>query len=182
VTANRYHEWLQNALVQAGAGALHDHFCVQGLWVTTGNGEQPFKLYGDDQMLVAGAGDGVEFAATTARLSQDSIRTVLAGGSRTDAEGRISTILNRFPSHVVPHFAPAADVYHGKEMGVDRFKPPDAAPLSLADWHNALHGYMKGTYLKSLFDQWAHHWVSQTPGQGDLVPFELVSPHAGKEF
>jgi hypothetical protein len=179
VTARLYHEWLQNALIQAGAGALHDHFCKQGLWVTTGVGQRVFKIFGDDRMLSAGAGEGVQFAAETAQMSQDSIRTVLNGGRAEWGLRGISRILDRFPSHVVPQFEEPSRVYHAKDFGLDQFSPPTAAPISLADWHTQLKAYMNGSYLRSLFNTWSHHFASQT---SDLVTFDLVSPHAGSEF
>ena len=79
-TSNLYHEWLNNSLVQAGAGALHDHFCVQGLWVgCDAAGNELFKIYGDYAMLAGGGGKGAEFAAETAQMSQENISGVLRG-------------------------------------------------------------------------------------------------------
>ncbi len=182
VTAQLYHEWLQNSLIQAGAGALHDHFCKQGLWVATGEGERPFKIFGDDRMLSAGAGEGVAFAAETARMSQDNIRTVLQRGRAEEGVRSIGRIIDRFPSHVVPQFESAAAVYKAKDFGLEKFKPPGGQPISLANWHTELERYMTGSYLQSLFSTWSHHYVSQTPISSELVPFAVISPHAGAEF
>lgn len=182
VTANVYHEWLQNALIQAGSGALHDHFCKQGLWVTADKGGRVFKLYGDDRMLSAHAGDGVQWAAETAQMSQQNVADVLDGATVDVARARMARIMHRFPKYVVPDFRPAKEVYNAKDFGLDQFNPPGARPLRLDDWHDELRRYMGGTYLSSLFNTWSHHFASRMPGQGHLVPFQLTSPHAGAEF
>jgi hypothetical protein len=180
-TANIYHEWLNNALVQAGAGALHDHFCKQGLWVSSEDHPHLFKLYGDDRLLTAGAGEGVQYAAETARLSQGNVNALLnEDRTRQQADAVAQTILNRLPSSVVPEFSAPANVYNAKEFGLDRFVPPATAPLRLDAWHDQLRNYMQGNYLKTLFGQWAHHYAAQVGG--DLTQFRLVSPHAGEDF
>jgi Domain of unknown function (DUF4157) len=180
-TANIYHEWLNNALVQAGAGALHDHFCKQGLWVSSEDHPHLFKLYGDDRLLTAGAGEGVQYAAETAQLSQGNVNAVLnEDRTRQQADAEVQNILNRLPSSVVPDFSPPANVYNAKEFGLDQFVPPATPPLQLAAWHNELKDYMTGRYLKTLFGQWAHHYAAQVGG--DLTQFRLVSPHAGEDF
>jgi hypothetical protein len=180
VTANIYHQWLNSALIQAGSGALHDHFCKQGLWVSSTEDGDLFKIYGDDRLLTAGAGDGVAYAAETAQLSQDNIAETLAGGQPQAAELKLTRILNRFPAYVVPDFETPGDVYNAKEFGLDKFNPPNSAPLRLDDWHDELKGYMDGKYLKSLFSTWTHHYAASIGGT--LTTYDTVSPHTGEEF
>ena len=183
VTAQLYHEWLQNGLIQAGAGALHDHFCKQGLWVATGAGERPFKIFGDDRMLSAGAGEGVavrrpDRAHVAGQHPHRAGPWAARGGAADDRHA--SSTASRATS--CRSSRTRAAVYKAKEFGLDQFKPPPGQPISLANWHTQLEGYMTGSYLKSLFSTWSRHFVSQTPATAELVPFQLVSPHAGAEF
>jgi hypothetical protein len=186
-TSNMYYEWLNNSLVQAGAGALHDHFCVQGLWVGCDAANELFKIYGDYAMLAAGGGKGAEFAAETSQMSQANVSAVLSS-SRPVAVARaqgMKAIMDRFPDRVVPDFKPvdlASKAGLGKAIAVDEFNPPGKTPLHLDMWHKELESYMDGKYLATLFDTWAHSYVARMPGLDELTSFNKVSPHAGAEF
>lgn len=189
-TSNIYYEWLNSALVQSGAGALHDHFCVQGLWVgNEANRVNLFKVYGDYNMLAEGGGEGAQYAAETAQLSQDNIAQVASGDRPVQqAEGKgVQEILDRLPSKVRVDFKPVdlaskTGFGGGKVLEGSQFRPPPGATLPLDQWHTALKNYMNGDYLKELFNTWASFNSKVARAVPTLTSFEKVSPHAGEEF
>ena len=51
VTYNDYLEFMNSAFIQKATNFVHDHFCVNGLDVETGDGWPVFRIYGDDNMF-----------------------------------------------------------------------------------------------------------------------------------
>lgn len=100
VTYQDYMAFMNNAYVQKSTNALHDVFCLKGLQVSSGEGQQLFKVYGDDSMFNANSANGVKHSGETANMSRDAIRNIFTNGN----DGGITTqnILNRLPSHVKP--------------------------------------------------------------------------------
>jgi hypothetical protein len=100
VTYQDYMMFMNNAYVQKSTNALHDVFCLKGLEVSSGEGEKLFKVYGDDSMFNSGSAAGVKHSGETAKMSLNSIRSMI----QTGKEGANTTqaILNRLPNQVKP--------------------------------------------------------------------------------
>jgi len=108
VTYQDYMAFMNNAYVQKSTNALHDVFCKEGLDVSSGAGEELFRVYGDDSMFNKGSAKGVKHSGETAKMSRDAIRNIINTGN----DGGITTqnILNRLPSQVKPDGYPAMSI------------------------------------------------------------------------
>lgn len=116
VTYAGFHDFLNSALLQAGTNVLHDIYCRDGLVVRSHGNEAIGKIYGDESMLQAGSGPGVQYSAETAKRSRQSIFNVLDG----QAEGfTTAQIFSRLPGSVI-------DTAHGSTPG---------GGVSIEQWH-----------------------------------------------
>lgn len=115
-----YLAFLNSAVVQSAAGALHDYFNERSLWV--GSPARPnladmYQIWGDETMVTSG--EGVQIAGETAHLSQRAIDELV----RTGQTGvGVREIRDRFPDRVVAEDA---------NQKVSRMVP-------LEDWNNSL--------------------------------------------
>ncbi|MGB5048905.1 MAG: DUF4157 domain-containing protein [Caldilineaceae bacterium] len=108
-----YNAFLGNAYVGAATKYFHDMYCKKGLEVITGDGTDIGRIYGDNNMMNAGAQKGVQYSAETAQWSRESVFNVING----QPEGHnTAAIRRRFPTHV---------------------KPDGGAALPLANWKAA---------------------------------------------
>jgi hypothetical protein len=129
-----YHSFVNSAYLQAATKVLHDHYCQHGLMVGTKADGPLMQVYGDDNMLKAGAGAGVQYSAQTARLSQESIAKTIAG--QEDQAPTIEAIFDRFPSYVSDKDSTGGET------------------VSLADWHS--EGYLHAFAQRAMFPQVAN--------------------------
>jgi len=159
VTYADYHEFLNNAYLQASTNVLHDKFCLEGLDVTTAANQPVFKVYGDDSMLQKGSAHGVGESARTAEMSRNRIRDLIATGHSAHQMTDIST---RFPSHVE---------WAGHV-------------LSLAGWHTG--GTLKALCESELFRQAAESakgWATRQKGDvGKISKDDIKRIHQGEAF
>jgi hypothetical protein len=114
-----YMAFMNNAYVQKSTNALHDAFCKGGLTVYSGDGQQLFKVYGDDAMFSSESSAGVKHSGETAKMSRDAIRNIISTGN--DQGITTQSILNRLPNKVVPPMPSGSG---------------QAPALNLAEWHN----------------------------------------------
>ncbi|MGA9381205.1 MAG: DUF4157 domain-containing protein [Phormidium sp.] len=129
-----YNAFLSNAYIQAASGFFHDKFCREGLNVITGCNDDIGRIYGDENMMTAGAQKGVEYSARTSQMSRESIFNIIDG---KPAVAETKDIRSRFPTHV--------------KVG--------SKNVSLVDWQNNLiHGtdifqeaYNAGTSAHALY-------------------------------
>jgi hypothetical protein len=74
-----YNLFLSNAYVQGSTKFFHDMYCKAGLEVKTGEGASIGRIYGDANMLHAGAQVGVLYSAETSQWSREAIFNILSG-------------------------------------------------------------------------------------------------------
>jgi hypothetical protein len=96
-----YTIFMKDAFLQKATNAAHDHFCKEGLQVSTGGNQPLFKIYGDMDMMASNSSAGLRESATTANMSRDSIVETATTGAEPNNKNTAS-ILARFPSHVLP--------------------------------------------------------------------------------
>ena len=99
-----YKRWLAFlgcGVVQLASNTVHDHFNSSSLLVSSVAHPQAFQIYGDNTMILGGA--GYQIASETAQLSQRSLSDLLAKGT-TDVTA--ADIFSRFPTRVHDPAAP----------------------------------------------------------------------------
>jgi hypothetical protein len=166
MTLAAYHEFVNNAMIQSGAGALHDYFCQQGLVVSDDAGNEQFKLYGDNALLEQSAARGVELAGTAALASRTAISDILAGNAGAPS---VDEIFKRFPSK-----AKLPADFGGQPV------PKAGAVLPLEQFLQALKPQMK-----PVWEKWGHWFAARIPlnhARSGLVDPSKLSPHSGEEF
>jgi hypothetical protein len=104
VTYADFFEFLNHGYVQKATNALHDNFCKKGLDVETGDGQKPFRVYGDDSMFKSNSAAGVQHSGETAHMSRDAILSIIQGQNPAQST---ADILQRLPSKVKPDGAAA---------------------------------------------------------------------------
>ncbi|MBD1929176.1 DUF4157 domain-containing protein [Trichocoleus sp. FACHB-90] len=95
-----YNSFLSNAYVGGATKYFHDHYCKEGLEVITGKGDSIGRIYGDSNMLNAGAQKGVQYSAETSQLSREAIFKAISG-ERVEGEYETKSIRERFPTTVI---------------------------------------------------------------------------------
>ncbi|MFI6505353.1 DUF4157 domain-containing protein [Nonomuraea typhae] len=95
---DRYLWFMSSMAAQLASGAMHDHYCEKGLWVSSRDHPTPYQVYGDEHLL--DGGDGVRIAAETSLMSRHAIQEILGTGTTSI---KISDIYNRFPSSAASH-------------------------------------------------------------------------------
>ena len=122
-----YNAFLSNAYIQSATKYFHDKYCKKGLPVFNGNGDNLGTIYGDDNMLNAGAQIGVKYSAETSKMSREAIFWLLDGNSNVPS---VQDIRKQFP-------AEAED-------------PEIKQRLPLDKWNEALKAAgMKGTFSQA---------------------------------
>lgn len=97
ITYEDYLKFMQSSFIQKATNALHNHFCEEGLFVSTGDGFA-FKIYGDNNMLKEGSSAGVAHSAQTAHLSRKAIEDIITAGATAI---HTTNIVQRFPDAVL---------------------------------------------------------------------------------
>lgn len=120
-----YGTFINSALLQKSTNALHDYFCEKGLDVVTGDGNEVYRVYGDDAMLQTNSALGVQHSNKTAHMSREAVETAVATGT---PKHTMAEIKNRFPQKI---------------------KGEGLAPVSLKDWHD--EGQLKEVCEKKVF-------------------------------
>jgi hypothetical protein len=110
ITYRNYHEFLGNSLLQAGTNVLHNYFCLNGLEVETGMGDNIGRIYGDYSMLAKDSAKGVKYSSETSHMSRDAIIDTYTTGTTTKTT---DSIAKRFPTK-----AKGSD---GKVVGLDKW-------------------------------------------------------------
>ena len=179
MTYNVYGEFMKNALIQSGAGDLHNYFCKFGLDVGNDAGEDVFRIYGDYVMLTGGGGAGVQISAETAEMSRQAITDILETGK---TEVTTQGIFDRFPSWVaMPDKIFKEDVEPTAEPD---YESAGKQMLRLDKWHDELHPLLTKIFTKgtdSLKDRVV--WFgARLPTKTDLAALGVVVPHGGEEF
>ena len=100
-----YLAFLDSTMVQSSAAAVHDYFNKQSLWVSSPSHRGPYQVWGDDTFFTGGT--GVEIASETAKMSRESIFSILLG---SEPKNTTENIRNRFPDRVsmTPGVAPSS--------------------------------------------------------------------------
>ncbi|MGB8646831.1 MAG: hypothetical protein WCF84_16440 [Anaerolineae bacterium] len=86
-------KFLDQPYVQKITNYLHNKFCVEGLRVYAGNGDDVGTIYGDANMLRAGGHKGVQYSAETAQMARQALQDLLDGRDPPSVEA----IKGRFP-------------------------------------------------------------------------------------
>lgn len=166
LTFENYHEFMNDAFIQSGAGALHDYFCKEGVVVGSVDSPTVFRIYGDDNMLSAGAQEGVAYSARTAAMSREAIALRLRPeGGRQPAS--VEDIFRR-----VPTYAALPERFGGEAV-------PETM-LRLDEWHDELK-----PFLGEVFEQYGHYVAARVPyfgKRGGLTALGKVSAHSGAIF
>jgi len=166
LTLGSYHEFMNNAMIQSGAGALHDYFCKKGLDVKDDKGNT-YKVYGDSNLLAQGAGTGVRFLGEAVEMARTSVQDALDTGN--EPKPSTEKIMARFPSQArLP-----AD-FDGQPV------PNAGTMLPLLGFQRALRPQMN-----QVWENWGHWFVARLPtrhARAGLVEPGQVSPHSGEEF
>lgn len=92
-----YNAFLHNAYVQAATKFFHDKYCKEGLDVSNDKDGPLFRIYGDNNMLKAGAAAGVKYSAETSQMSREAIFNLIEGTPQ--AAAKTSDIRARFPQY-----------------------------------------------------------------------------------
>jgi len=166
LTFENYHEFMNNAFIQSGAGALHDYFCKEGVVVKSVESSEVFRIYGDDNMLSAGAEEGVAYSAHTAKMSRVAIALRLQPGIGPQPPS-VEDIFKRFPTYAA---LPA-------EFGGE---PVPETMLRLDEWHDQLKPFMG-----KIFETLGHYLAARVPyfgKRGGLTDPGKVSAHSGAVF
>ena len=100
-----YNQFLSNAYIQGATKFFHDKYCKEGLDVVAANGENIYKVYGDNNMLKAGGQKGVLYSATTSKWSREAIFELIAG--HPEKAHSLAEILGRFPAQAKENGGPA---------------------------------------------------------------------------
>ncbi|MBX3001191.1 MAG: DUF4157 domain-containing protein [Caldilineaceae bacterium] len=138
VTYGDYFEFMNSSFIQKSTNALHDTFCTGGLTVLSGNGQQVFKVYGDDAMFNEGSAAGVKDSARTANMSRDSILNTIRTGN--DGGYTTQSILSRLPNTV------RVDIKN------DQGKVVGTSDTEIGKWHNPDQGPSLRSYcFKEVF-------------------------------
>jgi hypothetical protein len=126
-----YNEFVSNAYIQGATKFFHDKYCKEGLEVKTGTGASIGRIYGDANMLNAGAQEGVEYSAKTSEMSRNAIFNLING---TQPEATTAEIRNRFPTKIKVgnEFKSLADWSTEKLYTDDMFKQAKAAGAYIA--------------------------------------------------
>jgi hypothetical protein len=98
VAYNDYLEFMNSSFLQKSTNFVHDHFCLNGLDVLSGDGTPAFKIYGDDSMFKKNSSKGLAHSGETAHRSRDAIISISETG---DAADSMQDILKRLPEKVV---------------------------------------------------------------------------------
>lgn len=155
-----YRHFLNNTLVQGSTKALHDHFCKNGLEVVSLGGDRiGSKIYGDNNMLKAGAGPGVEYSAKTSQYSREAVFEIISGDP--DKAKSIDEIYNRMPGSVV--------------MPPDQENKLPEQTLPLADWMTQLKGYAFSTLFPGVSTGGALFVDKTLNGLADMATIKV--PH-----
>lgn len=152
-------KFLDSTYIQKITNYLHDKFCVEGLSVQTDGGDEIGKIYGDANMLNAGAQQGVAYAAETGRMAREAIYELIQLGPQAKVPS-IDAIEGRFPRKVV--------------------LPGDAGTKSLAEWHAELKQecmrpnglFSRG--VKGIASTGAKRLITSLAGGKALTPVEQV--------
>jgi hypothetical protein len=168
VTYSDYHSFLNNAYLQLSTNMLHNRYCSGGLKVTDSANGQLFKIYGDDAMFQTESDKGVRQSAETARMSRDSIYSLLAGQAPAKSPQEISA---RFPSHVQP-----------EKLPTDQGDPP---VVSLEEWHTG--GSLKKICDDFVFPETANGVKSNFISMkgkltGKISKDDIKAIHSGEAF
>ncbi len=168
VTYSDYHSFLNNAYLQLSTNVLHNRYCSGGLKVTDTMGGNLFKIYGDDAMFQTESDKGVRESATTARMSRDSIYSLLQGQAPAQTPQAISA---RFPSYVQPEKLPG-----------DNGDPP---VVSLEGWHTG--GSLKKVCDDFVFPETANGVKSSALSlkgkiTGKIAKDDIKAIHSGEAF
>ncbi len=168
VTYSDYHSFLNNAYLQLSTNMLHNRYCSGGLKVTDTVGGNLFKIYGDDAMFQTESDKGVRQSAETARMSRDSIYSLLAGQAPAKTPQEISA---RFPSRVQP-----------EKLPTDQGDPP---VVSLEEWHTG--GSLKKICDDFVFPETANGVKSNfisVKGKltGKISKDDIKAIHSGEAF
>ena len=92
--------FLANAATQISSANVHDHFNDNSLWVSSAAQATPYEIWGDYTLFSgANGGEGVNQTSSTAQLSQQALREILANGETGIGVG---TIRDHFPTHAGP--------------------------------------------------------------------------------
>ncbi len=110
-----YNMFLSNAYVGSATKYFHDKYCKEGVHVVTGEGADIGTIYGDANMLNAGAQKGVEYSAVTSQRSRESVFNIIDTGQDPTGDHTTSEIKKRFPTQVKPG--------------------PNDPPLTLENWN-----------------------------------------------
>ncbi len=100
-----YNQFLSNSYIQGATKFFHDKYCKEGLDVVAANGENIYKVYGDNNMLKAGGQKGVLYSATTSKWSREAIFELIAG--HPERAHSLQEILGRFPAQAKENGGPA---------------------------------------------------------------------------
>ncbi|MGH9132770.1 MAG: hypothetical protein ACRDZZ_02450, partial [Ilumatobacteraceae bacterium] len=117
VAYNDYLEFMNSAFIQKATNFVHDHFCVNGLDVQSGDGWSVFRIYGDDNMFKQNASRGLVHSGLTARMSRNSIVQVAQNGVE-DPGHTTRDILTRLPDKVQldPNTLVGLDEWHSDAL------------------------------------------------------------------
>ncbi len=100
-----YNQFLSNAYIQGATKFFHDKYCKEGLDVVAANGENIYKVYGDNNMLKAGGQKGVLYSSTTSKWSREAIFELING--HPEKAHSLVEILGRFPAKAKENGGPA---------------------------------------------------------------------------
>ena len=110
-----YNQFLSNSYIQGATKFFHDKYCKEGLEVIAANGEPIYRVYGDANMLKAGAQKGVLYQSTTSKWSREAIFELIDG--HPEKAHSLPEIVGRFPAKAID----------------------GGPPMTLENWNEQLH-------------------------------------------
>jgi hypothetical protein len=159
-TYNEYLAFMNSSFLQKATNFLHDFYCKEGLKVYAGEGDEVFKVYGDNNMLQKESSKGLKHSAETAKQSRNAVLEFATEGKVTNST---QNILARVPERV--------------QLG--------NAPVKLDDWHT---GALRTQCEKTIFPDMSSIGFTQlsnklAPGvSANLGTISANPPHAGEAF
>jgi hypothetical protein len=162
MTFEQYRVWLNDFWLQKITNTLHDKYCLNGLWVSSPDHPNLFKVYGDASMMKSSL--GAEYTAETSQMSRDSINTLVNNKRRA-----LTPPNPQGPPVAPPKPVPTVEAILARFP--DTVRDDDGTVMSLKDWATGAPMRKKIAELVAFFttERWKEGKLTGLIKAGSLV-------------